>query len=233
MCTKSLDSNITINLDSLHDGAERFIPEIVSLSTMTDTKVSGFIELSLGYRSSFLLAISVENRPAQFIVDPGSRKVKTMGDDLTSVLYPREKIVVGEEVLEVLSVFVGEIEVKEYHTRGTNGVALSGYRMDNYIGSATILPGGSSLTEVNGLSLESVLLPGEVIEVFTNDIGGKQHLTVTSITGSSVLFSPSFAGSTTTRTPMYGKKRTDCGCEFVLCVDADVDRIFARCRWLG
>jgi hypothetical protein len=124
ICTKLLDSNITINFDSLHDGAERFIPEIVSLSTMADTKVSGFIELSLGYRSSFLLAISVGNRPAQFIVDPGSRKVKTMGDDLTHVLYPGEKIVVGEEVLEVLSVFVGEIEVKEYHIRGTNGVAL-------------------------------------------------------------------------------------------------------------
>ena len=178
--------------------------KIASLSTKADTEVSGFVEISVGYQGKYDMIVSVGNRPAQFIVDPGSRRVKTMGYDLTSVLHPGERIVIGEEVMEVLSVFVGEIEVKEYHIQRTDGVALSGYRMDSYIGSATI--SGTSLTEANGLRLESILRPGEVIEVFTNEIGDKQLLTVTSIVENSILFSPSFEGSTT-RTPIYARKK--------------------------
>ena len=178
--------------------------KIASLSTKADTEVSGFVEISVGYQGKYDMIVSVGNRPAQFIVDPGSRRVKTMGYDLTSVLHPGERIVIGEEVMEVLSVFVGEIEVKEYHIQRTDGVALSGYRMDSYIGSATI--SGTSLTEANGLRLESILRPGEVIEVFTNEIGDKQLLTVTSIVENSISFSPSFAGSTT-RTPIYARKK--------------------------
>ena len=49
-------------------------------------------------------------------------------------------------------------------------MAASGYRMENYIGSATISSGDNTLTEANGQNLESLLRQGEVIEV-ANDAG--------------------------------------------------------------
>ena len=54
-------------------------------------------------------------------------------------------------------------------------MAASGYRMENYIGSATISSGDNTLTEANGQNPESLLRQGEVIEV-ANDVGGKEYL---------------------------------------------------------
>ena len=128
-----------------------------------------------------------------------------MDDDLTSALYPSETIVIGEEFMEVRAVPIDEIELEEYHICGTNGMAVSGYRMDNYIGSATISSGDNTLNEANGKNLESLLRKGEVIEV-ANDVGGKEYLNVTSITGSSVIFPLSFTGSTT-KTSIYAREK--------------------------
>ena len=84
ICTQFLDSNIKINIDLLQDGAEDFHPKIVSLSTKADTEVSRFVELSVGFQEGkYDMVVSVGNRPAQFIVDPGSRRVKMIFmDDL-------------------------------------------------------------------------------------------------------------------------------------------------------
>ncbi|KAL7541113.1 LOW QUALITY PROTEIN: hypothetical protein ACHAXR_012985 [Thalassiosira sp. AJA248-18] len=205
VCAPSLDGGIEIKVRSLQEGAEVFRPEIVSLSTSADMAVSGYIELSVGYQGNYEMLVSVGNQPAQFMVGPGSRWVNTMGDDLSSVLHPGETIVIGEEFVQVQAVSVNKIELEEYHIRGTDGVAVPGFRMDNYIGSATISLGDNTLAEANGKNLESVLRPGEVVEV-TNDAGGKEYLTVISITGSSVIFSPNFTGSTTT-TPIYARKK--------------------------
>ncbi|KAL7442689.1 hypothetical protein ACHAXH_009869 [Discostella pseudostelligera] len=196
------DNGVEINIFPMQDGTQSFRPEIIALSTEADGKVSGFIELSVGYQGEYIKIISVDNQPAQFMVDPGSRVVDTMGYDLTAVLHPGEMFVVGQEKMEVRAVRESEIEVKEYHIRGTSGVAVPGYRMNNYIGSGTISPGGNSLTEINGLSLESVLRSGEVIEVFTDGFGGKEYLTVASVAASSVTFSPRFSGIIT-ETPIY------------------------------
>ena len=182
------------------------LPEILSLSTTADSKVSGFIELSVGYQGDYNMLVSVGNQPAQFLVVPGSRRIDTNGEDLTYVLHPGEKIVVGEEMLEVRSISVGEIEVKECHIRGTGGVAVPGYRMNNYIGSAIIAPGGDTLVEANGRSLGSFLRPGEVIEVFIDEFGGTQYLTVDSFIGNSISFTPSFVGIID-KTPIYSRNK--------------------------
>jgi len=186
--------------------ATLYKPEIISLSTTADDEVSGFIELSVGYQSAYDLAISLGNQPTQLLVGPGSRIVNTMGDDLTSTLHPGEMILIEGELAEVQSVSADEIILKEYHIGGTNGMSVVGYRMNNYIGSSTISPGDNSLVETNGKNLESILRIGEVIQV-TNNIGDKEYLTVTSITGSSVSFSPSYSGDTITKTPIYTKQK--------------------------
>lgn len=183
-----------------------FSPEIVSMSTTAGSKVSGFIELSVGYQGYYNMLVSVGNQPAQFIVEPGSRRISTNGVDLTSVLHPGEKIVIVEEMLEVRSISVGEIVVKECHIRGTGGVAVPGYRMSNYIGSAIIVSGGDTLVEANGLSLGSFLRPGEVIEVFRDEFGETQYLTVVSFIGNLISFTPSFAGSVD-MTPIYARNK--------------------------
>jgi hypothetical protein len=132
--------------------AESYRPQIISLSTEADTSVSGYIEISVGYQGDFDMLISVANQAAQLMVDSGSRWVDTMGDDLTSILHPGETIVIEEEYVEVRAVLANKIELTEYHIRGTNGAAVSGYRMNNYIGSATLSPGDSTLVEANGQS---------------------------------------------------------------------------------
>ena len=187
--------------------AELYRPEIISITTKADSaSVSGFIELSVGYQGEYNMVVSVGNQPAQFMVENGSRFVNTMGDDLTSVLHPGEKIVIEDELVEVLVVSADKIELREYHVQGTDGLAVAGYRMNNYIGSTTIAPGDNSFTEDSGQNMESIIRSGEVIEV-TNGGGDKQYLTVSSITGSSVSFSPSFVGSTITKTPIYTRKK--------------------------
>ena len=85
--------------------------------------------------------------------------------------------------------------------------------MENYIESGIISPGGISLFEANGQSLESVLRVGEVIEVFTNEFGDKQHLSITSISGDTIMFMPSFVGNID-QTPIYGRKKR------IVCADA-------------
>ncbi|KAL9181119.1 hypothetical protein ACHAXT_009924 [Thalassiosira profunda] len=182
-----------------------FLPEILSLSTSADDAVSGHLELSVGYQGSYDRLVSLGSQPAQFVVDPGSRWVGTMGDDLRSVLHPGERIVIGDESAEVKSVSADKIELAEYHVRGSGGVAVPGYRMDNYIGSATLSSGATSLTEANGQNLESALRPGDVIQV-QNDVGASEYLTVSSVSGSIVNFSPSYSGGTTT-TPIYANKK--------------------------
>ncbi|KAL7554112.1 hypothetical protein ACHAWF_017504 [Thalassiosira exigua] len=181
-----------------------FQPEIVSLSTNAETQVSGFIELSVGYQGNYDMLVAVDNQPAQFLVDPGSRWVDT-GDDLTSVLHPGEVVVIADEYVEVRQVSADVIELRECHVRGTGGVAAPGYRMDTYIGSAMISQGDHTLTESNGRNLETALRVGEVVQV-TNAASGKEYLTVTSISGSSVDFTPSYSGLTS-RTPIYARKK--------------------------
>ena len=119
----------------------------------------------MGYQGEYNMVVSVGNQPAQFMVENGSRFVNTMGDDLTSVLHPGEKIVIEDELVEVLVVSADKIELKEYHVQGTDGLAVAGYRMNNYIGSTTIAPGDNSFTEDSGQNMESIIRSGEVIEV--------------------------------------------------------------------
>ena len=127
------------------------------------------------------MIVSVGNQPAQFKVEPGSRFVNTMGDDLTSVLHSDEKILIEEELVEIKAISVDEIELKKYHVEGTNSMAVEGYRLNNYIGSTILTPGDSSLIEANGQNLKSVLRTGDIIQV-TNDVGGKEYLAITSVT---------------------------------------------------
>ena len=199
-----MDTDVELDIFPVYDGIPSFRPEIIAITVEAENKVSGFFEVAVGYQGEYNKIVSVNNLPAQFMVEPGSRVVSTMGDDLTSVLHPGETIVIGQEIMEVRNVRVNSILVEEYHIRGTSGVAVPGYRMNNYIGSANISPGGTSLMETNGLDLESIIQSGEVIEVFTDDFGGKEYLTVTSVTASSVSFSPRFSGSIAT-SPIYAR----------------------------
>lgn len=204
-CTLPLSDNVTISVRSLQEGVTAFRPDIVSLSTIAKRDVSGFIELSVGYQGDFDQLISVRNQPVLFTVDAGSRFIDTMGDDLSAVLHRGETIVIEGEYVMIESVEVGRIQLKEYHVRGTDGSAVLGYRMDNYIGSTTIVSGDTTLTEANGQDLTLAVQVGDVIEI-TNDVGGKEYLTIVSVIGSSISFSPCYAGDTV-ETPIYAKKK--------------------------
>jgi len=185
-----------------------FRPQIVSITTEADTTVSGFMELSIGYEGRYDLLVSAgDNEPSLFFVEAGSRWVDTLGDDLTSTLHPQETIVIAGEHVDVAAVYVDRIELKENHVRGTNGNYVSGYRKENYIGSAIITSGSNTLVETNGKNLESLLRPGEIIQVY-NDVGNKEYLTITSITGSTVAFTPSFdVEAVSVSTPIHAKTR--------------------------
>ena len=91
---------------------------------------------------------------------------------------------------------------------GTNGVAVLAYRINNYVGSATISPGDNSFTEAtNGRNLEKVLRPGEVLQA-TDDVGDEVvYLTISSVSSSSVSFEPSYTGDNPTTTPIYTRKK--------------------------
>ncbi|KAL7444023.1 hypothetical protein ACHAXM_009254 [Skeletonema potamos] len=190
------------------DTSVEFRPQILSITTEADTAVSGFMELSIGYEDNHDLLVSTgDDEPSLFFVEAGSRWVDTLGDDLTSTLHPKETIVIANERVEVAAVHVDRIELKETHIRGTNGNYVSGYRKENYIGSAIITSGSNTLVETNGKNLETLLRPGDVIQVY-NDVGNKEYLTVTSITGSTVAFTPSFDVETVSvSTPIHSKTR--------------------------
>ena len=204
VCTPLLDVGTEIQISSIKDGVDMFVPESLSVSTKADTEVSGFFELSVGFQGNHDMIVSVGNQPAQFMAGPGSRWVDTAGDDLTSILHPGESIVIGDELTKVLTVSADKIELEEYHIRGTNGVAVPGYRMNNYIGSATISNGDNILSVDNAHDLQTLVRLGEVIEV-TSDVG-REYLTVTGVTTNSLTVSPSFTGSTT-KTPIHVKKK--------------------------
>ena len=181
-------------------------PQVLSITTDADASVSGFMELSIGYEGSYDLLVSAgDDEPSRFFVEAGSRWVDTNGDDLSSTLHPKETIVIADERVEVAAVFADRIELKESHVRGTNGNYVSGYRKENYIGSAMLMSGSSALVETNGRNLEYLLRPGEIIQVY-NDVGSKEYLTITSISGSTVAFTPSYEGITVS-TPIHSKTK--------------------------
>jgi hypothetical protein len=178
-------------------------PEIISLTTYADSHVSGFMELSVGYSGNYDMLVAIGNEPATFKIVPGSRWVDTMGDDLQLVLLPGENIKIEGELVTVEAVSSDGFYLNEYHVKGTGGDTVFGYRMDNYIGAATISAGDSTLIEISGRNLEPLVRPGDEIEII-NDIG-QQYLIVTSVYGSSLDFSPSYTGNTVT-TPMHSRK---------------------------
>ncbi len=198
-------SKYHIEIASGADSVE-YRPQIVSITTEADTIVSGFIELSIGYESGYDLLISDGgDEPSLFSVEAGSRWIDTNGDDLSSTLHPKETILIADELVEVAAVYADRIELRECHIHGTNGNYVPGYRQENYIGSAMIVSGSSTLVESNGRNLEYLLGPGEIIQVY-NDDGTKQYLTIASITGSTVAFTPTFEG-TTLSTPIHVKQK--------------------------
>ncbi|KAL3797523.1 hypothetical protein HJC23_009887 [Cyclotella cryptica] len=203
-CTQALD-DIEITVQTLQDGVAAFRPEIITLSTSADEDVSGFMELSAGYQGKYEMLIAIDNQPANFMVVPGSLWVHTPGNDLTPVLLPGETFLIEGELVTVGRVRSDGIELKEYHLKGTNGNAVFGYRMDNYVGAAVISRGATVLNDVNGHRLDLLVKPGDSIQIF-DETGTKLYLTVLSVSGSSLQFSPSYAGNTVT-TPIYARKR--------------------------
>ena len=203
-CTQALNG-IEVTVVTLHDGVNSFRPEIISLTTQSNGDVSGYIELSSGYQGKYDKLIAAGNSPANFMILPGSRWVDTMGIDLTTFLFQGETIFISGELVTVREVYSDGFEIGEYHVKGTSDSPVFGYRMDNFIGAATISSGDSTIIEVSGQNLEPIIAPGEVIEVF-NDIGVKTHLTVVAVTGSSLNFAPPFTGTTVT-TPIYSQKK--------------------------
>eukprot|EP00956_Cyclotella_meneghiniana_P022416 scaffold42451_cov66-Cyclotella_meneghiniana.AAC.3 len=203
-CTQALNG-IEVTVVTLHDGVNSFRPEIISLTTQSYDDVSGYIELSAGYQGKYRKLIAAGNSPANFMILPGSRWVDTMGIDLTTFLFQGETIFISGELVTVREVYSDGFEIGEYHVKGTSDSPVFGYRMDNFIGAATISSGDSTIIEVSGQNLEPIIAPGEVIEVF-NDIGVKTHLTVVAVTGSSLNFAPPFTGTTVT-TPIYSQKK--------------------------
>ena len=183
-----------------------YSPQILSVTTEADTTVSGFMELSIGYEGSYDLLVSAgDDEPSSFFVEAGSRWVDTNGDDLISTLHSKESIIIADEHVEVAAVYADRIELKENHIRGTNGNYVPGYRQENYIGSTIIASGSNTLVETNGRNLESLLRLGDIIQVY-NDVGSREYLTITSITGSTVAFTPSFEGVSVS-TPIHTKTK--------------------------
>ncbi|KAL7473049.1 hypothetical protein ACHAXS_013421 [Conticribra weissflogii] len=204
-CAKPLESGIDIHISSLQQGTAQFQPGIVALSTSADDLVSGHFELSVGFHGHFDMLVHSGNQPAIFNVEPGSRWMSTMGDDLTSDLHPGDIILIEEEFVEVQAVETDTIELVEYHSKGTKEGGAFGYRMDNYVGSATISPGDNSFVEANGRNVEKILKVGDMIQLRDSN-ERNQYVTVSSVDESNVIFSPPFNSEIVARTPVYAKK---------------------------
>ncbi|KAL7514942.1 hypothetical protein ACHAXN_013076 [Cyclotella atomus] len=182
-----------------------FRPEIISLTTQAEDQVSGFMELSAGFQGEYDMLIAVGNQPANFMIVPGSRWVDTMGIDLRSVLHAGETILIECELVVVGAVDDNGFEIKEYHIKGTGDQPVFGYRMNSYIGAATLSSGDATLIESSGQNLEAFVKPGDSIQVM-DDTGAKIHLTVTAVSGTTVDFSPRYAGGTVT-TPIHARRK--------------------------
>ena len=175
-------------------------PEIVALTTQAVDGVSGFMEVSAGYQAGHNKMIAAGNEPATFSISPGSRWVDTNGVNLQSWLFPGELILIEEELVEVSAVYNEGFEIKEYHVRGTGNIHTFGYRMDNYIGAATVSDGDTALIDISGQNLESLVMPGDYISVQNSEFS------VQSVSGSSINVTPSYSGITITA-PIYARKK--------------------------
>ena len=187
-------------------GSVEYRPQTLSITTVADTSVSGYMELSISYEGRYDKLVSTgDDAPSSFSVRAGSRWVDTNGDDHRSTLHAKESIVIANERVEVAAIYADRIELKESHVHGTSGNYEAGYRKENYVGSAVITSGGNTCVETNGRNLEYVLKPGEVIQV-NDDLGNEKYLTVTSINGGTVVFTPTYEGNTIS-TPIYTKTK--------------------------
>ena len=191
--------HMDVSLDNNH------LPEILSLSITGDAAVSGHLRLSVGFQGDYNKIVSSANGlPASFEIVAGSRIAGTAGENLQTILHPRELLLIRDELVVIESVSEDHVLLKEYHVKGTSGPTTA-YRLDNHVGSTTFLQGQSSFVESNGLDLENVLQPGDIVQV-TRDDGQPVHLTVQAISGSSVNYSPSYTGQTISATPILAKR---------------------------
>ena len=191
--------HIDISLDNNH------LPAILGLSITGDAAVSGHIRLSVGFQGDYNKIVSSANGlPASFEIVAGSRIVDTGGENLQTILHPRELLLIRDELVEIESVSDDHLVLTEYHVKGTSGPRPA-YRLDNYVGSTTLLQGHTTFTESNGLNLENEVQPGDLLQV-TRDDGQPVYLTVQDVSGSLVTYSPGYTGQTISATPIFAKK---------------------------
>lgn len=161
-------------METVFEGATTFSPQIIRITSLADDAVMGSMQLSVSFEGDFINALTVRNNVVQVIVDAGSRKVNTMGTNLTGVLVVGEKIKILDEVVEISSVEEATITLTYYHVRGTGGAPQNVYVMDNRIGLGLLEVGTDRISVISEADLRGLVEIDDYI--MFHDAKGKENI---------------------------------------------------------
>lgn len=187
--------------------ANGYHPPVLSISTAAyGDYVSGHFEVSLGFEGEYnqLISIPGDGSIAAFSLVAGSRLVATGGTNLTSTLLSGERIMLGDEVVEIDLVSSDGLTLVTPHKKGTGGVTIAGYRMDTFVGLGWVGFGDNEIVEINGLSMEPYLSGQDLIQI-VDDLGQLTVLEVDSVAGSRIFLSSTYTASSTL-SPIHMRK---------------------------
>jgi hypothetical protein len=165
------------------EGVAGFVPEIVTVTTAADDRVSGSFDLSVDYNGDFTKELCASCGT----VKAGSKILKTNNNDLTGVINRGDKIKVGDEIFKVdmfADFTCDEVPLDSYHIGGE--VNADVFTEDTAVGhvewdGADIVSG----TVANPVDYQNKLQEGDFVRVGPEDFG--QEFLIKSITNQKII----------------------------------------------
>ena len=204
-CGTFMDSSYSFLVETTREGANAFLPQVTTIKSMGDEHVDGFFYLSVGFEGIYDQVLSFENQLVWVKIEAGSKKVDTLGVDLSSIIVVGEKLRIASEIIQVAKVGSSEIILLEYHKSGTNNQNVNVFEMDNRVGIGLIESNENKIVETNGRSFEGLVGSSDFIKI-RDDLGQDLYFEVDSVSGNELILTTTYAGSMIS-SPIYIRKK--------------------------